>query len=132
MWFTRDWSVQQCMEHARSSHSEERCQQRTEPPPRSAQALLSQLRESDALWLGLRRHLEVDEATFILHVLAEHSAWREVKRTENERNRKAYHKLCDDCRHFSPGWEHTEMRQRQTAARPKALAAAPACDTADV
>ena len=101
MWLTHDWNLQQCMERARCRESEEWCQQRAEPPPRTAQGLLSQLRESDALWLGLRRHLGVSEATFILRVLAEHSEWREVKRTDNERNRKAYHKLCDDCRHIT-------------------------------
>ena len=130
MWFTHGWNWQKCMDHSRTLESEEWCHNRTEQPTRTAKALLSQLRESDAMWLGLRRHLEVSEAIFVLQVLVEHSGWREIKRTDNEKNRKAYHKLCDECRYFCPGWEHTEMKERQTAARAKAKAAARAASGA--
>jgi hypothetical protein len=40
------------------------------------------------MWLGLRRHLEVSEAIFVLQVLVEHSGWREIKRTDNEKTER--------------------------------------------
>eukprot|EP00435_Cladocopium_sp_Y103_P065557 s617_g27.t1 len=133
LWQTGNWDVQRCTEHARSWRSNDRCRARTNAPPREAKALLSQLRESDAMWLGLRRHLEVRDAIFVLRVLSEHSGGREIKRSDDERNRKAYLRLCDECSHYSPGWEHTAMKERQRAARAKAKAAtdAAAAESAD-
>ena len=113
LWRTHGWSMRQCTAHSRSGESEERCQQRTQLPPRDARDLLRRLRESQAMWLGLRRHLDVNEATFVLQVLAEHSGWEEVKSSHNELNRRLYFRLCDECRLYNPQWEHTAMKRRQ-------------------
>ena len=113
LWRTHGWSMRQCTAHSRSRESEERCQQRTQLPPRDARDLLRRLRESQAMWLGLRRHLDVNEATFVLQVLAEHSGWEEVKSSRSELNRRLYFRLCDECKLYNPEWEHTAMKRRQ-------------------
>ena len=78
--------------------------------------LLTELRESGAFWLALRKHLDEEEALFILKVLQEHSGWREVKKSRNEELRKEYLRLYDERRYFDPDWRHKEMRERRIAA----------------
>ena len=69
----RGAEVQRCSAHAWTAESEEWCLRRTQLPVREGRGLLRWLRESQAMWLGLRRHLDIQEATFVLKVLAEHS-----------------------------------------------------------
>ena len=78
--------------------------------------LLTELRESGAFWLALRKHLNEEEALFILKVWQEHSGWREVKKSRNEELRKEYLRLYDERRYFDPDWRHAEMRERRIAA----------------
>ena len=114
-WRTGAWTHEECVAHSRSHACEQKCQQRTQIPSAEADALLRQLREGPALWFGLRRHLSVTDATFILHVLVEHSEWHQVKRNRNETLRKEYLRYFQDCQHFDPEWVHRDMRARQAA-----------------
>ena len=108
-WKAAGWDAERCARHARSQASRDRSLNRTRQPEGEA-------RESGAFWLALRKHLDEEEALFILKVLQEHSGWREVKKSRNEELRKEYLRLYDECRYFDPDWRHKEMRERRMAA----------------
>ena len=115
-WKAAGWDAERCARHARSQASRDRSLNRTRQPEGEARMLLTELRESGAFWLALRKHLDEEEALFILKVLQEHSGWREVKKSRNEELRKEYLRLYDECRYFDPDWRHKEMRERRIAA----------------
>ena len=69
------------------------------------------------MWLGLCRHLDIEDTKFVLAVLLERSGWREAKRSRNEVLRKEYLRLYDECKHYSPQWEHTAMKERREGAQ---------------
>ena len=115
-WKAAGWNAERCARHARSQASRDRSLNRTRQPEGEARMLLTELRESGAFWLALRKHLDEEEAVFILKVLQEHSGWREVKKSRNEELRKEYLRLYDECRYFDPDWRHKEMRERRIAA----------------
>ena len=80
--------------------------------PRDCRELLIDLREGAAMWLGLRKHLSVEDTELVLRILQEHSRWREVKRSEDKKLRREYLRLFYECKHFDPQWEHAEMKRR--------------------
>ena len=112
-WKTGTWDVQKCNAYSRSAASYHRSVARTEPPPWEAQYLLAQLGDSAALWLGLRRHLDVVDSIFILRQLAQHSTWKTRKYQEAEQTRREYLQLCNECLHYNPDWIHTAMAARR-------------------
>lgn len=111
-WMANRMTFEQMLSHSRSRASEERCRTRLDDPPEVCKQLLIDLREGPALWQGLRKHLTVEDTEFVLRMLQEHSDWKTVKRDPNERLRKEYLRLFDECRHFDPDFQHTEMKQR--------------------
>ena len=115
-WKVSGWGMHEKMERARSDACDARCAARTEEPPARARELLREIRESPVFWLALRKHLDEADAIFVLEVLQEHSGWKEIKYTKNERLRKEYLRLFDECCFYSRGWRHEEMQQRQRAA----------------
>lgn len=112
-WKTKSWSHDKKVEWVRSPACERRCNERVQEPPARARELLRELREPPVFWLALRKHLNEQDATYILAVLAEHTGWKEVKHSRNERLRKEYLTLFDECRFFDPSWKHTAMTERQ-------------------
>lgn len=112
-WKTGTWDVQKCNAYSRSAASYHRSVARTEPPPWEAQYLLAELGDSAALWLGLRRHLDVVDSIFILRQLAQHSTWKTRKYQEAEQTRREYLQLCRECLHYNPDWIHTAMATRR-------------------
>jgi hypothetical protein len=116
-WKTGGWSVEKCAIEARTREAEQRCRARTERPPSYCRQLLRDLRESDAMWLALRKHLTEGDAQYILEVLKEHSGWRDVKKSEDEVLRKEYLRLFDECKFYNPAWESTAMKQRRERAQ---------------
>ena len=115
-WKAAGWDAERCTRYSRSQASRNRSVDRTLQPEGEARMLLTELRESGAFWLALRKHLNEEEALFILKVWQEHSGWREVKKSRNEELRKEYLRLYDECRYFDPEWRHEEMRERRIAA----------------
>jgi len=111
-WRSDRLTVEQLTILARGKESEERCMRRLDDPPEACRQLLIDLREGPALWQGLRKHLTVEDSEYILRVLQEHSEWKVVKRDKNEKLRKEYLRLFDECRHFDPGFEDAEMKER--------------------
>lgn len=98
---------------AQSAEISERCIKRTAQPRGECRELLADLNETPLFYVALRKHLTVRDTEFVLRVLREHSGWGDTKNTKNERLRKEYLKLFDECRHFDPDWVDTEMQRRQ-------------------
>jgi hypothetical protein len=119
-WRTGAWTHAECVAHCRSHACERKCHERTQVPPAAADKLLRKLRAGLALWFGLRRHLSVADATFILNVLVEHSQWHQVKRSRNEDLRREYLQYYDECRYFDREWVPRDMHTRQAAEREQA------------
>ena len=67
------------------------------------------------MWLTLRKHLRVAGSIVIKKVLRDHSDWPRVKRSEDDRLRREYLTIFDDCCFYDATWVHIEMRERQTA-----------------
>ena len=95
------------------SRSEQNSGTLLKPTPWEAQYLLAELGDSAALWLGLRRHLDVVDSIFILRQLAQHSTWKTRKYQEAEQTRREYLQLCRECLHYNPDWIHTAMAARR-------------------
>ena len=61
------------------------------------------------MWKFLRKHLNVEDTEFILRALQE----QEKQMWYDEALRREYLRLYDECKHFDPQWEHTEMKRRR-------------------
>ncbi len=112
-WLTHGMDVNKLSQQSRSQESEARSFARTSSPPRSCRELLKDIREGPAMWLGLRKHLSVEDTEEVLRVLQEHSGWKDVKKSDDERLRKDYLTLFDECKYYDPQGEHTEMKRRK-------------------
>lgn len=61
------------------------------------------------MWKFLRKHLNVEDTEFILRALQE----QEKQTWRDEALRRQYLRLYDECKHFDPQWEDTEMKRRR-------------------
>ena len=101
-WRTGAWDWDRCLACSRSAASTHRCVTRTGAPPEEAMDLLDALGESAALWRCLRKHLASADVIFVLNTLKDQSTWPILKRTDDEKERRAYLHLWRDCKHYDP------------------------------
>jgi len=116
-WRTGAWGWDRCLACSRSAASTHRCVIRTGAPPEEAMDLLGALGESAALWRCLRNRKRSADAIFAVKILKDHSTWPILKRTDDEKERRAYLHLWRDCKHYDPEWEHAEMEVRKSRLR---------------